>query len=49
MNDLVMREGVVIPLVWRNEATALSSRLRGVAISPWDGNLWNLAFWQRAT
>jgi peptide/nickel transport system substrate-binding protein len=49
MNDLVMREGVVIPLVWRNEATAVSSRLRGVAISPWDGNLWNLALWQRAT
>jgi peptide/nickel transport system substrate-binding protein len=49
MNDLVMREGVVIPLVWRNEATAVSSRLRGVNISPWDGNLWNLALWQRAT
>jgi peptide/nickel transport system substrate-binding protein len=49
MNDLVMREGVVIPLVWRNEATAVSSRLRGVNVSPWDGNLWNLALWQRAT
>jgi peptide/nickel transport system substrate-binding protein len=49
MNDLVMREGVVIPLVWRNEATAVSSRLRGVSISPWDGNLWNLALWQRAS
>ena len=49
MNDLVMREGVVIPLVWRNEATAISTRLRGVNVSPWDGNLWNLALWQRAT
>jgi peptide/nickel transport system substrate-binding protein len=46
MNDLVIREGVVIPIVWRNESTAVSSRLRGVEISPWESNLWNIAHWR---
>jgi peptide/nickel transport system substrate-binding protein len=46
MNDLVIREGVVIPIVWRNESTAVSSRLRGVEISPWESNLWNIANWR---
>jgi peptide/nickel transport system substrate-binding protein len=47
MNDLVVREGVVIPLLVRNEATAVSSKLRGVDITPWGSNLWNLASWTR--
>jgi peptide/nickel transport system substrate-binding protein len=46
MNDLVIREGVIIPILWRNEATAVSSRLRGVEISPWESNLWNVAHWR---
>jgi peptide/nickel transport system substrate-binding protein len=46
MNDLVIREGVVIPVLWRHEATAVSSRLRGVEISPWESNLWNVAQWR---
>ena len=46
MNDLVIQHGVVIPILWRNEATAVSSRLRGVDISPWDSNLWNVAHWR---
>jgi peptide/nickel transport system substrate-binding protein len=47
MNDMVVQEGVVIPIVWRNEATAVSTRLRGVDITPWGSNLWNLAAWHR--
>lgn len=47
MNDMVVREGVVIPIVWRNEATAVTNRLRGVEITPWGSDLWNLAFWHR--
>ena len=47
MNDMVVREGVVIPIVWRNEATAVTHRLRGVEITPWGSNLWNLASWHR--
>jgi peptide/nickel transport system substrate-binding protein len=46
MNDMVVQEGVVIPLVWRNEANAVSNRLGGVAITPWS-NFWNLPYWHR--
>jgi peptide/nickel transport system substrate-binding protein len=47
MNDMVVREGVVIPLLIRNEATAVSHKLRGIDITPWGSNLWNLAAWSR--
>jgi peptide/nickel transport system substrate-binding protein len=47
MNDVVVREGVVIPIIWRNEATAVTHRLRGVEITPWGSDLWNLAYWHR--
>jgi peptide/nickel transport system substrate-binding protein len=46
MNDMVIQNGVVIPILWRNESTAVSSRLRGVEISPWESNLWNVAHWR---
>jgi peptide/nickel transport system substrate-binding protein len=48
MNDLVVNQHVVIPLVLRHEATAVSTGLRGVDITPWGSNLWNLAHWSRA-
>jgi peptide/nickel transport system substrate-binding protein len=47
MNDLVVGQAVVIPVVWRNEAAAVSHTLRGVEITPWGSNLWNLAAWHR--
>jgi peptide/nickel transport system substrate-binding protein len=47
MNDTVTREGVVIPIIWRNEATAVANALRGVAITPWGTDLWNLSHWHR--
>jgi len=49
MNDTIVREGVVIPVVWRSEATAVAGRLRGVEITPWGSDLWNLAHWHRQT
>ena len=47
MNDMVVREGVVIPLLIRNETTTVSHKLRGIDITPWGSNLWNLAAWSR--
>jgi peptide/nickel transport system substrate-binding protein len=47
MNDLVIEEVVVIPLVWRNVVSAVSHGLRGMEAGPWDSNLWNLAYWYR--
>ncbi|MBI3325644.1 MAG: hypothetical protein HYZ81_02930, partial [Nitrospinae bacterium] len=47
MNDLVIKDVAVIPVVLRHEMSAVSHTLRGMALSPWDSPLWNLAYWYR--
>src|SRR5882724_1545753 len=49
MNDLVIEDVVVIPVVWRHDVYAVSHSLRGLEVGPWDLNLWNLAYWYRET
>jgi peptide/nickel transport system substrate-binding protein len=49
MNDLVIQNVVVIPVLWRSVISAVSNKLRGTEISGWDSNLWNLANWHRET
>ena len=49
MNDLVIEDVVVIPVVWRHDVSAVSHSLRGLELGPWDWNLWNLAYWYRET
>jgi peptide/nickel transport system substrate-binding protein len=47
MNDLVVQNMVVIPLVWRNWVSGASNKLKSTDISGWDSNFWNLARWYR--
>ena len=47
MNDLVVQNGVVIPIVLLSKAAAISSRLRGVEHNPFELDFWNLPFWSR--
>jgi peptide/nickel transport system substrate-binding protein len=47
MNDLLIEDIVVIPLIWRNEVVAVSQALQGLELSTWDSNLWDLAYWYR--
>jgi peptide/nickel transport system substrate-binding protein len=47
MNDLLIQNVVVIPVLWRNVVTAVSNRLKGTDISGWDSNLYNHAYWYR--
>ena len=47
MNDLVVQNGVVIPIVLRAKAAAISNRLRGIEHNPYDLDFWNLPFWFR--
>jgi peptide/nickel transport system substrate-binding protein len=47
MNDMVIQDVVVIPVLWRNVASAVSKRLKNTEITVWDSNLWNLANWTR--
>ena len=48
MNDLLIQNVVVIPVVWRNGVGAATARLRGMAHSGWDSSFWNLANWHKA-
>jgi peptide/nickel transport system substrate-binding protein len=45
MNDMVIQNVVVIPVIWRNKVQAVSSRLRGHDISGWDNDTANLFNW----
>ncbi|MBI3635406.1 MAG: peptide ABC transporter substrate-binding protein [Candidatus Rokubacteria bacterium] len=47
MNDLVIQNIVVIPVLWRNVVAATSNRLKAVDLSGWDSFLWHLAYWHR--
>ncbi len=46
MNEMVIQNGVVIPVVWRPRVRAISSKLR-LEQSGWDSDFWNLAHWYR--
>jgi len=48
MNDLVIQNNVVIPVLWRNGVAVAGSRLRGIDLSGWDSNVWRLPYWHRA-
>jgi len=48
MNDLVIQNVVVIPVVARPAVTAASNRLRDAVQSGWDSNFWALAYWSKA-
>jgi peptide/nickel transport system substrate-binding protein len=47
MNDMLVEDVVVIPLVWRNEVVAVSQTLHGMDLTTWDSTLWDLAYWHR--
>jgi peptide/nickel transport system substrate-binding protein len=47
MNDLVIEDVAVIPVVQRHSVSAVSHSIWGLELGPWDWNLWNLAYWYR--
>jgi peptide/nickel transport system substrate-binding protein len=47
MNDLVIQNVVVIPVLWRNNVSAATARLRGMDLSGWDSTLWRLPHWHK--
>lgn len=48
MNDMLMQEYVIIPLVYRGRVSAHSNSLQGVKLNTWDAELWNIADWYRS-
>ena len=47
MNDLVVQSGIVVPIVLRAKAAAMSTRLRGIEHNVYKVDYWNLAYWSR--
>ena len=47
MNDLVIQNVVVIPVLWRTGVSAAQTRLRGMELTGWDSTLWRLSHWHR--
>jgi peptide/nickel transport system substrate-binding protein len=47
MNDMVIQNVVVIPVLWRNGVSAVAARLQGLELSGWDSQLWRLSHWHR--
>jgi peptide/nickel transport system substrate-binding protein len=47
MNDLLIEDVVLIPVIWRNGVRAVSHKLQGVELSDWDSDFWDLAYWYR--
>jgi peptide/nickel transport system substrate-binding protein len=49
MNDLVINNFAVIPLVHRARVIGVSNTLAGIDPTPWDAELWNIKDWRRAS
>lgn len=48
MNDILIEDVAVIPMVERSLVYGISNTLEGVEPTPWDVDVWKLADWQRA-
>jgi len=47
MNDLVIQQVVVIPVIIRHAVFAVGNAIRGFDFSPFSGPLWRLVYWSR--
>jgi peptide/nickel transport system substrate-binding protein len=47
LNDLIIQNGIVVPIALRAKAAAHSNKLRGVAHNPYEIDFWNVAMWSR--
>ena len=47
LNDLVIQNVVVVPVLWRMVVSAVGNRLKGTDVSGWDSNFWRVAYWYR--
>jgi peptide/nickel transport system substrate-binding protein len=47
MNDLLIQNVVVIPVVWRPRVAAISHRMKEAQQSGWDSDFWHLPYWYK--
>lgn len=49
MNDMLVQDYALIPLIHRGDVSAHSNSLLGVRMNVWDSELWNIADWTRSS
>lgn len=47
MNDLLIEDVALIPIVHRNRVAGVSTSIAGVELTPWDEDCWNIQDWVR--
>jgi peptide/nickel transport system substrate-binding protein len=47
MNDLLIEDAAVIPLVQLNQPIGVNNSLTGLEVTPWDVEVWNIKDWRR--
>ena len=47
LNDMLVQQYVVVPLIERGRVSAHANSLGGVRMNAWDSELWNIAEWHR--
>jgi peptide/nickel transport system substrate-binding protein len=47
LNDRLVQDFVLLPLVERGRVSAHAHALGGVVMNAWDSELWNVADWMR--
>ncbi|WP_083616234.1 peptide ABC transporter substrate-binding protein [Planktothrix paucivesiculata] len=47
MNDLLVNNYMVIPLIHRAEVEGVNKNLTGVELTPWDLTVWNIKDWKK--
>lgn len=48
MNDTLVEDGVIIPLVHVGGVSAIAKSIGGDKMNAWDSEMWNIADWYRA-
>jgi peptide/nickel transport system substrate-binding protein len=49
MNDLLVEDVVMIPLVHTAQISGVSRTLEGVELTPWDTDTWRIMDWRRSS
>jgi peptide/nickel transport system substrate-binding protein len=47
MNDIVIANVAVIPVLWRNGVSGAVTTLQGMDLTGWDSNFWRLPYWYK--
>lgn len=47
MNDMLVNNYIVIPLIHRAEVEGVNQKLTGVNLTPWDLTVWNIKDWKK--